>query len=180
MSHDHSAADHDAHAAPSHSLTKKILTAGMLLGVPVVMVLGLVSDYLVKDKGIAPASMTEEAVMSRIQKVGSLTLGSAKRELKTGEEVYKAQCITCHAAGVVGAPKFGDAAAWAPRVATGYDTLLTSVLKGKGAMAAQGGGSFSEYEIGRALVYMANAGGAKFNEPKAPADAAAATASAAK
>jgi hypothetical protein len=46
-------------------------------------------------------------------------------------------------------------------------------LKGKNAMAAQGGGDFNDVEIGRAVVYMANKGGAKFDEPKAPAAAAA-------
>jgi cytochrome c5 len=85
--------------------------------------------------------------------------------------------------GAAGAPKFQDAAAWAARNATGYDALLNSALKGKNAMGPQGGGDFSDVEIGRAVVYMANAGGAKFEEPKAPAapaaDAAAAPASAA-
>jgi len=80
----------------------------------------------------------------------------------------------CHEAGVAGAPKFGDAAAWEPRIKTGYDALLNSALKGKGNMAAQGGGDLSELEIGRAVVYMANAGGASFEEPKAPAPAASA------
>ena len=49
---------------------------------------------------------------------------------------------------------------------SGYDALLVSALKGKGAMAAQGGGDFSDVEIGRAVVHMANQGGAKFDEPK--------------
>ncbi len=66
----------------------------------------------------------------------------------------------------------GDEAAWAPRIKTGYEALLTSALKGKGAMGAQGGGDFSDFEVGRAVVYMANKGGAKFDEPKAPAAAA--------
>jgi cytochrome c5 len=88
--------------------------------------------------------------------------------LRTGEQVYKAQCAACHATGAAGAPKLGDAAAWGPRIKTGYDALLNSALKGKGAMAAQGGGEFSDLEIGRAVVYMANQGGAKFDEPKAP------------
>jgi cytochrome c5 len=46
--------------------------------------------------------------------------------------------------------------------------LWNSALKGKGAMGAQGGGDFSDYEVARAVVYMANAGGAKFDEPKKP------------
>jgi hypothetical protein len=47
--------------------------------------------------------------------------------------------------------------------------LLNSALHGKGAMGPQGGGDFSDFEISRAVVYMANKGGAKFDEPKAPA-----------
>jgi cytochrome c5 len=76
--------------------------------------------------------------------------------------------------GAAGAPKLGDATAWAPRLKTGYDALLNSALKGKGAMAAQGGGDFSDLEIARAVVYMANQSGGKLAEPKAPAAAASA------
>ena len=68
---------------------------------------------------------------------------SAVAALRTGEQVYAAQCTACHAAGLAGAPKSGDEAAWAPRIKTGYEALLNSALKGKGAMAAQGGGEFS-------------------------------------
>ena len=97
-------------------------------------------------------------------------MATAKTE-KTGEEVYKAQCSACHAVGAAGAPKVGDAGAWAARIKTGYDALLNSALKGKGAMAAQGGGDFEDIEIGRAVVYMANGSGGKLAEPKAPAPA---------
>ncbi|QWD64094.1 cytochrome c5 family protein [Polynucleobacter sp. MWH-UH2A] len=96
---------------------------------------------------------------------------SGPKELQTGEQVYKAVCSSCHATGAAGAPKVGDAGAWAPRIAKGYDSLLTSVLKGKGAMPARGGSSpadVSDYELGRAVVYMANASGGKLPEPKAP------------
>ena len=58
----------------------------------------------------------------------------------------------------------------------GYEGLLNSALKGKGAMGAQGGGEFSDFEIGRAVVYMANQGGGKLAEPAAPAAAIAASA----
>jgi hypothetical protein len=47
--------------------------------------------------------------------------------------------------------------------------LLVSAVKGKGNMGAQSGGEFSDFEISRGVVYMANAAGAKFAEPKAPA-----------
>jgi cytochrome c5 len=100
--------------------------------------------------------------------VGSVEVRDANRELKSGDDVYKAQCTACHSVGAAGAPKFADAAAWAPRIKTGYESLLNSALKGKGAMGAQGGGDFDDVEIGRAVVYMANAAGAKFAEPKKP------------
>lgn len=117
----------------------------------------------------APTSAnTPEAVAARIQKVGAVEIRDANRAARSGEEVYKAQCTNCHAAGVVGAPKFGDAAAWGPRIAKGYDALLTSALKGKGAMGPQGGGDFADYEVGRGVAYMANAAGGKFAEPKDP------------
>ena len=167
MSDNHHASGHDAHAAPSPSAAKKVFNLVVLLVLPVVVVGSLIGYYKSQD-GAPAASTSEEAVMARIQKVGTLQLGESKRELKTGEGVYTAQCTTCHAAGMVGAPKFGDAAAWGPRIKTGYEALLTSALKGKGNMAAQGGGAFSDFEISRAVVYMANAAGATFAEPKAP------------
>jgi cytochrome c5 len=123
-------------------------------------------------------SLEKEAVAKRIAPIAKLEWkdAGAVRVLKAGDEVYKAQCATCHAAGLAGSPKFGDAPAWAPRIATGYDKLLLSALKGKGAMAAQGGGDYSDVEVGRALVYMTNAAGGKLAEPAVPAPAAAASA----
>jgi cytochrome c5 len=130
----------------------------------------------------AGAVDTEKAVAQRIAKVGSIQIKDAATPLKAGEDVYKAQCLACHGAGIGGAPKFGDAAAWSARIKTGYEALLTSALKGKGTMGAQGGGDFEDAEIGRAVVYMTNAAGAKFAVPErvtAPVAAASAVASAA-
>ncbi|MBU3648888.1 MAG: cytochrome c5 family protein [Limnohabitans sp.] len=113
------------------------------------------------------ASMDAQAVASRIQKVGSVQLQSAGGgELRSGEQVYQAQCGACHSSGALGAPKLGDNAAWGARIGKGYDALLVSALKGKGNMAAQGGGAFSDLEIGRAVVYMANKSGGNLAEPK--------------
>jgi hypothetical protein len=47
--------------------------------------------------------------------------------------------------------------------------LVNSVLKGKGAMGAQGGGDYSDLEIGRAVAYLTSSAGGKFKEPEAPA-----------
>lgn len=60
---------------------------------------------------------------------------------KSGEEVYNTACVACHGAGVAGAPKTGDKAAWAPRIAQGAATLYEHALKGFKAMPAKGGSS---------------------------------------
>lgn len=112
---------------------------------------------------------TSEGVASRIQPVAQFALHIVEgdRPLKTGKEVYDATCATCHATGVAGAPKFGDKAAWAPYIETGYEAMLQVALIGKGAMPAKGGNtSLDDLEVERAMVYMANEAGAGFPEPK--------------
>ena len=170
--------EHDApHEGPIKTPTQLIWTVVASFVVPIAIIVLLVNYVAAGDKsGAGTAAMSEEAIAHRIQPVGVVMLkdASAVVALRTGEEVYNAQCAACHSAGLAGAPKFGDEGAWAPRIKTGYDALVTSALKGKGAMAAQGGGEFSDFEIGRAVVFMANKGGAKFDEPKVPAAAASA------
>ncbi len=118
-------------------------------------------------------------IQDRLAKVGAVEIRDANRPLAQGEAVFKAQCVACHGSpGIPGAPHYGDAAAWGPRIAQGYPTLLEHALKGKGAMPPQGGGDFNDTEIGRAVVYMANAGGAKFAVPESPAGGATAAADA--
>lgn len=72
-----------------------------------------------------------------------------------GEAIYKASCFACHGTGAAGAPVVGDAAAWAPRIATGKDALLASALGGKGAMPPKGGAmNRSDEEIAAVVDYM--------------------------
>ncbi|MFZ2909301.1 MAG: c-type cytochrome, partial [Candidatus Desulfobacillus denitrificans] len=72
-----------------------------------------------------------------------------------GKKVYDSACVACHASGVAGAPKFGDKAAWAPRLATGLDALTASAIKGKGAMPPKGGNaSIPDADIRAAVEYM--------------------------
>ena len=69
----------------------------------------------------------------------------------------------CHAAGLMAAPKFGDNAQWEPRIAQGYDTLVSHAVKGIRNMPAKGGNpALSDAEVAGAVKYMANASGAKF------------------
>ncbi|HUL55780.1 MAG TPA: c-type cytochrome [Usitatibacter sp.] len=75
-----------------------------------------------------------------------------------GKKTYETVCFACHASGVAGAPKFGDKAAWAPRVARGKDALHTSALKGKGAMPPKGGNpALSDADVMAAVDYMVGA-----------------------
>jgi cytochrome c5 len=69
--------------------------------------------------------------------------------------VYEKVCAVCHAAGIAGAPKFGDKVAWAPRIATGLDTLHTSAIKGKNAMPPKGGNfALPDADVTAAVDYM--------------------------
>jgi cytochrome c5 len=145
--------------------------------VPVIIIIMLINFVAWGTKPSAGSdAMSDESVARRIQKIGLSEYKDVNdvKSMKSGEQVFQVQCTACHSTGAAGAPKLGDEAAWAPRIKTGYDALLASALKGKGNMAPQGGGDFSDYEIGRAVVYMANKAGGKLEEPKAPAPAASA------
>jgi cytochrome c5 len=162
---------HEAHTGPIKSPKQLVWASIAAFVVPVFIIIGLVAYVASANKEAPGASDAERAVAERIQKIGTVEVRDANRPLKTGEEVYKAQCVACHGTGAAGSPKFGDAGAWGPRIKQGFDTLVNSALKGKGAMGAQGGGDFTDVEVARAAAYMANNGGAKFEEPKAPAAA---------
>lgn len=175
----------EAHTGPIKTPKQLLLTVFFAFVVPVAVIMGFVAYVTSENKpagetqaeayslgGVTTQDM-ERGVAQRIRKVGTVEIRDANRPLKSGEEVFKAQCTTCHSAGVAGAPKFGDAAAWGPRIKSGFDALVNSALHGKGAMPAQGGGDFEDTEVARAVAYMANAGGANFPEPKQPAPAAA-------
>ncbi|MDB5753199.1 MAG: putative Cytochrome c, partial [Ramlibacter sp.] len=74
-----------------------------------------------------------------------------------GEALYKSACMVCHAAGIANAPKLGDKAAWAPRIAQGMPALVQSAIKGKGAMPPKGGAAASDADIQASVQYMVNA-----------------------
>ena len=172
---DHTTAPEEAHTGPIKTPQQLLAAVFFSFVVPIFAIIGLVYYVSSANKPAAGSDNSERAIAERIQKIGMVEIRDANRPLKSGEEIYKGQCIACHGAGVAGSPKFGDAAAWAPRIATGYEALLHSALVGKGAMAAQGGGDYGDVEIGRAVVYMTAAAGGKFAEPMPPAaDAAAA------
>lgn len=87
---------------------------------------------------------------------GSLMAMSAAMQVQAGgADTYNSKCMSCHASGAAGAPKLGDTAAWAPRIATGMDALVSSVINGKGAMPPKGAcADCSEDELSAAVEYM--------------------------
>jgi cytochrome c5 len=128
-----------------------------------VAVLGLgaalsVSSYALTDK-------QKKEVEQRVKPAGSVCLegdsscggavAAAGGAPKSGQQVYDATCNMCHGAGVGGAPKFGDKAAWKDRVAKGADTLHTHALAGFNAMPPKGTcAACSDDEIKAAVDYM--------------------------
>lgn len=174
MSDNSTAHVHDEdHTGPIKNPKQLLLAVAYSFILPVFIIIGLVYFVTSGNKPAAGSVDPERAIAERIQKVGSVEIRDANRVLKTGEQAFLAQCAACHVSGAAGAPKVGDAAAWGPRIKTGFDALWNSALKGKGAMGAQAGGDLADLEIARAVVHMANKGGASFEEPKAPAAAAA-------
>jgi len=116
------------------------------------------------------SATTAKAVAERIQPVGHLAVATqvanalipAAEASDKGKAVFDATCAACHMAGVAGAPKFGDKAAWAPRIAQGMDTLHQHALKGfqgkSGFMPAKGGNmSVPDDDVKAAVDYMVGA-----------------------
>jgi cytochrome c5 len=160
------------HSSPIKTPKQLAVTIVLAFIVPVVILIMLANMVTFGGKsGAGSTALTKASIDERIAPVAKFELvdATAPRVFKTGQQVFAAVCTACHTAGVAGAPKFGDKAAWAPRIATGFDALLKSAIGGKGAMPAKGGNpTLSDYEVARAVVYMANDGGANFKEPPAP------------
>jgi cytochrome c5 len=184
----HYQAAQEAHTGPIKNPKQLLLAVGLSFIIPILIIVGLVAFVTSGNKPAGSATgdnmslygVSQDArdreLADRLKRVGAIEIRDANRALAAGETVFKAQCAACHGSpGIPGAPHFSDAAAWGPRIGQGYATLLEHALKGKGAMPPQGGGDFEDLEIGRAVVYMANAGGAKFDVPERPAAAAPAT-----
>ena len=120
----------------------------------------------------SPPKADEEAVLARIRPLAQVEIAGAPKSgtpvgNRSGEELYKSVCIACHEAGVAGAPKFGDKAAWAPRIGVGLDVLVKSARAGKNAMPPRGGSDATDEELTRVVAYIANKGGANFKVPAA-------------
>ncbi|MCO1334555.1 cytochrome c5 family protein [Microbulbifer sp. OS29] len=114
-------------------------------------ILGIVAALAVSAAAAVAQQSVNEEIAERIAPAGETCMQGeecaaavvaapegASAGGRSGEDIYNASCQTCHAAGIAGAPKFGDAAAWAPRIAKGMDTLYTNAINGINAMPPKG------------------------------------------
>ena len=173
----------EVHAGKHASLIKTprqliviVLLAFLIPAIGIVMIASFVTGGLKVDSRSSDQSAA--AVAERLKPVGSVMIGevpapaagatpavksasgvpaktAATGGAGAGKKLYDTVCMACHAAGIAGAPKTGDKAAWKPRIATGKEALYNSALKGKNAMPAKGGlASASDADVKAAVDYL--------------------------
>ncbi len=164
--------------SPIKTPRQLIIVIALAFIVPVIVII-LLATYVVRSTtsgGAGSDAMGEKAIAERMRPVGLVAFAdpSAAKSLQSGEAVYTAACSACHAAGIAGAPRTGDTAAWAPRIKQGFDLLVKHAVEGFKAMPPKGGNSnLDPIEVARAVAFMGNQSGGKFKEPAAPAGSAA-------
>ncbi|MDH3280209.1 MAG: c-type cytochrome [Gammaproteobacteria bacterium] len=145
----------------------------MIVSMVTLTVVLIVLAFIVTQNVNARMAAQREAdktmeINTRTAPVGTLNVGEAGQtaaagsvsaEPLSGETVYTSSCAACHAAGVAGAPKLGDAGAWSARLAQGNDVLYEHAIKGyqgsAGLMPAKGGNAnLSDDEVKAAVDHM--------------------------
>ncbi|QEL66537.1 cytochrome c [Oryzomicrobium terrae] len=124
--------------------------------VAAVALMAVVVPFAYVGKPIGKAGNADD-VDSRIAPVAQLELAKAAPAAtgpRDGKTIFETVCAACHATGAAGAPKAGDKAAWAPRIAQGMPALINSVTNGKNAMPAKGGANLSDDEIKSVVKYI--------------------------
>jgi cytochrome c5 len=149
-----------------------LLAALVALTVIIFVVAQMVSGSGKAKTKVAQATQAEGEIAARIKPVGDLVAAGAAvvangvipaAQAADGKGIYDKACMACHAAGVAGAPKLGDKAAWKDRIVQGNDTLYTHALKGftgkKGMMPPKGGNmSLSDADVKASVDYMVSQG----------------------
>jgi len=125
-----------------------------------VVLVAAVAPFTIKGEMSAASQNNSDDADVRIQPVAKFELqkaaapaaGGAPRD---GATVFNAICTACHTTGAAGAPKAGDKAAWAPRIAQGNEALYKSALNGKNAMPARGGAAdLTDAEVKAAVDFL--------------------------
>ena len=98
---------------------------------------------------------------SKATVVASAAPAAGGGDNEAGKKLYASVCTACHGAGIAGSPKFGDKAAWAPRIAEGLDTLYQHAINGyqgkNGVMPPKGGSGAADDDVKSAVRYMTDA-----------------------
>lgn len=160
--------------------TQLIVVVVLAFVVPIAAIFTIIHFVMGGDNARTKPSLSDKAIAERIAPVGATpdiekgpsplvpapapaavaaapgaAAGAAAPAAANGKAVYDASCQACHAAGVAGAPKLGDKAAWAPRIGAGTAALVTSAIKGKNAMPPKGGNaSLADGDVKAAVEYM--------------------------
>ena len=163
-------ASHSSFIKTPQQLVVVILLAFVVPIFGIVMLVQLV----VNKPHVDPAALKPEAVAMRLQPVGSVEFGApqAAPGARSGEEIVKSACGTCHGKpGIPAAPHIGDNAEWGKRAKAGLAELTAVATKGtdKGMPPKGGVADLTELELQRAIVYMVNQSGGHLKEPAAPA-----------
>jgi cytochrome c5 len=128
------------------------------------VLLGQVGNAI--SDAIPSESQTAEAIQQRIKPVASVTVGEAPAPQAVqvaasddgagnGKQITTQVCAMCHASGMMGSPKLGNKANWAPRIDKGIETLYTHAINGFNMMPARGGNpSLSDDDVKAAVDYM--------------------------
>ena len=144
--------------------TTQFMAVLVLLFAFAIVILVIANAFYDGDEKLADARV-QKAVAERIAPVGQVYVGevpAAAAEVEavattvavamSGDQVYQQVCASCHASGIMNAPKMGDAAAWQTRLAKGKDTLYANAINGIGAMPAKGGRADMSDDAIRAAV----------------------------
>ena len=148
--------------------TPKQLIIVCVLALVIPVAIAVLGSQLISGSKRIDATEAKRSVEQRIKPVGELVkfdgvappvaaaaVVAVATKAKTGEEVYNGACVACHGAGIAGAPKTGDKALWAPRIAQGAATLYEHAIKGFKAMPAKGGQvALSDDEVKAGVDYQ--------------------------
>lgn len=153
----------NAHTTDNMSYLQKYIAVVGGLVAPFVMV------YMFINAKAVDVPVAKVDVVNNIKPLAQVEVAPDRTNYvdMSGEAVFNQACSACHTAGMMNAPKVGDAASWKARIAQGYDTLVSNAINGIRAMPARGGNpDLTDLEVARAVTYMANQSGANFTSPE--------------
>jgi len=137
------------------------VVVGTLVGAIIIITFATTKSKTVDE----PAKVVEKTqVEEKVQPVAQVKVAdnAAPQEnaIISGEKISQVNCILCHGAGVMGAPKIGDATQWEARIAQGKEKLINHAIQGINMMPAKGGNAaLSDEEVAAAVIWMANESG---------------------